>query len=115
MKTSSRRSMKRWPRQRRLTSRTRMRETIFSCNEVNGSEANRMAKKRKPNPKMQEWIDAREAPSPLPRPSADGSRVGYEPDQARQTGQSSAGIVENAAEREHRALLPETVRKVFSG
>ena len=36
-----------------------MRGTIFSCNEVNRSEANRMAKKRKPNPKMQEWIDAR--------------------------------------------------------
>jgi len=36
-----------------------MRETTSSCNEVNGSEAHRMAKKRKPNPKMQEWIDAR--------------------------------------------------------
>ena len=36
-----------------------MRETTSSSNEVNGSEANRMAKKRKPNPKMQEWISAR--------------------------------------------------------
>jgi hypothetical protein len=26
---------------------------------INGSEANRVAKKRKPNQKMQEWIDAR--------------------------------------------------------
>jgi hypothetical protein len=26
---------------------------------INGDEANRVAKKRKPNQKMQEWIDAR--------------------------------------------------------
>jgi hypothetical protein len=36
-----------------------MRRTTFSSDEVNGGAANRMAKKRKPNGKMQEWIDAR--------------------------------------------------------
>jgi hypothetical protein len=38
---------------------TRTARTIRSRNEINGSEANRVAKKRKPNQKMQEWIDAR--------------------------------------------------------
>jgi hypothetical protein len=33
--------------------------TAFPSNEINGSEANRMAKKRKPNQEMQRWIDAR--------------------------------------------------------
>src|ERR1700737_1537803 len=59
MRTSSRRSTRRWPRQTSSIVRTRMRGTTFTSNEVNGSEANRMAKKRKPNQKMQEWIDAR--------------------------------------------------------
>ena len=36
-----------------------MTRTAFSSNEINGSEANRMAKKRKPNQKIQRWIDAR--------------------------------------------------------
>jgi hypothetical protein len=38
---------------------TRMARTTRSRNEINDSEANRVAKKRKPNQKMQEWIDAR--------------------------------------------------------
>jgi hypothetical protein len=36
-----------------------MTRRTFSSNEINESEGNRMAKKRKPNQKMQEWIDAR--------------------------------------------------------
>jgi hypothetical protein len=36
-----------------------MTRMILSSNEINGSEANRMAKKRKPNQKMQRWIEAR--------------------------------------------------------
>lgn len=36
-----------------------MTRTAFSSNEINGSEANRVAKKRKPNEKIQRWIDAR--------------------------------------------------------
>jgi hypothetical protein len=36
-----------------------MTRTAFSSNEINGSEANRMVKKRKPNQKIQQWIDAR--------------------------------------------------------
>jgi hypothetical protein len=36
-----------------------MARTTRSRNEINGSEANGVAKKRKPNQKMQEWIDAR--------------------------------------------------------
>ena len=36
-----------------------MTRTAFSSNEINGSEANRTAKKRKPNQKILRWIDAR--------------------------------------------------------
>jgi hypothetical protein len=36
-----------------------MARTTRSRNEINDSEANRVAKKREPNQKMQEWIDAR--------------------------------------------------------
>jgi hypothetical protein len=36
-----------------------MTRTTRSRNKINDSEANRVAKKRKPNQKMQEWIDAR--------------------------------------------------------
>jgi hypothetical protein len=39
---------------------TRMTRTTSSSNEINGSEVNPMAKKRKPNQKIQRWIDARE-------------------------------------------------------
>lgn len=36
-----------------------MTRTAPSSNEINGSEANRMTKKRKPNQKIQRWIEAR--------------------------------------------------------
>ena len=36
-----------------------MTRRTFSSNEINGSEGNRVVKRRKPNQKMQEWIDAR--------------------------------------------------------
>src|SRR3984893_14282080 len=57
MRTSSMRSMRRWPWRKNRLMRTRTTRTTFSSNEINGG--NRMAKRRKPSQKMQEWIDAR--------------------------------------------------------
>jgi hypothetical protein len=51
--------MRRWPWRKNRPMRTRMTRTAFSSNEINGSEANRMVKKRKPNQKIQRSIDAR--------------------------------------------------------
>jgi hypothetical protein len=61
----------------------------FSRNEIKRKRGESRDEEKKAEPK-DAGVDRRaKASSPLPRPSTDGSRVGYEPDEARQAGQSS--------------------------
>jgi len=91
-----------------------MTRTAFLSNEINGSESNRMVKKRKPNQKVQPWINARKRYH-LPRPGSDGSRVGG-------MNPMKLGKLDNHEQElwkmplsVYRTPIPQTVRKAFSG
>ena len=71
-----------------------------------------MAKNKKPNHKMQVWIDARTRHASLTLKSS-GSGAGHESRKARQAGQPQTGTVEDATWELHRAPLPQAIRQAL--
>ena len=91
-----------------------MTRTALSSNEINDSEANRMAKKRKSNQKIQRWIKARKRYHLSHAQAQMARELGMNP--------MKLGKLDNheqeqcdAPENVYQTPIPETVRKAFSG